>query len=80
MRVIHSEVKREKPPSKRPRITSSKQICLCMAIGFAALYCHNAISRKHMLTFVKKGPNHKILAHCVKKPIFNAILLHVGSS
>ena len=32
----------------------SKQICLCMAIGFAAFSCHNAIGRKNMLIFVKK--------------------------
>ena len=52
-----------------------------MAIDFAAFSCHNAIRRKkYMPNFVKKGQNHKILAYCVRKPIFNAILLDVSSA
>ena len=61
-------------------ILLSKQMCICIAIGFAAFPCHNPISRKNMLIFVKKGQNHKLVAHCVKNQIFNAILLHVSSA
>ena len=59
----------------------NKRICLCMAIGFAAFSCHNAIRRKQIMRiFVKNGQNHKSLAHCVKNGILNAILLHVSSA
>ena len=59
-----------------------------MAIGFAAFSCHNAISRKQTKAHFcpkkkekkKKDQNHKILAHCVKNLIFNAILLHVSTA
>ena len=58
----------------------SKLICLCMAIGFTAFSCHNAIHRNNMQIFVKNSQKNKILAHCVKNRIFNAMLLHVSSA
>ena len=58
----------------------SKRICLCIAISFAAFSFHNAVRRKNMQIFVRNGPNHKILAHCIKNPNFDAILLHVSSA
>ena len=38
-----------------------------MAIGFAAFPRDNGIRRKNMQSFVKNGPNLRILAHYVKK-------------
>ena len=58
----------------------SKQICLCMAVGFPAFSCQNSISQQIYVDFCQKGKNHKIVDKCVKNPIFSVILLHMSSA
>ena len=41
----------------------SKQICLCIAIGFTAFSCHNVISRKNVLIFYKPEDHWSCIAH-----------------
>ena len=49
----------------------NKQICLYIATDFAAFFVTTQFVEKRMLIFVRKGQNHKINAHCVKKIQFS---------